>query len=379
MKIILGVTGGIAAYKAIEVLRILTKRGHRVICCLTMTAQRLIGVETFKTLSKNKVITDLFSDDGIPEHIKHQDADVVAIVPATYNIIGKVAAGIADDPLTTIISAAKGKVIFFPAMNTVMWENKILQQNIEKLRKLGYYVIEPEEGELAEGKGKGRLPSPDKIAEEIERIGEGKLKGKKILVTAGATEEYIDPVRCITNRSSGKMGIKIAEEVKKEGADVLLICGRTEIQPPSHIPQMKIRETKEMKEEILKNLEDKNIVIMTAAICDFKPVKKEEKKIKRKDRLTLEFEKTEDITIEIRRKKKDVKIVGFALESENLIENAKKKLKEKELDIIVANSIETMGSDFIRPVIIKGDEIKEYDRMRKEEFAKELIKWLTLL
>lgn len=345
-NIVLGITGSIAAHKSAEITSQLVKMGANVTIIMTKSARHFISPLTLQILSKNKVITDLFE---MPisfdvEHISLADkADIFVIAPATANIIGKIASGIADDFLTTYALACQTPILIAPAMNEKMYLNPILQENIKKLETYGVYFIEPEEGALACGeKGKGRLASVDKIltAIEVKLNSSGLLKGKKILITAGGTREPIDPIRYIGNRSSGKMGYALAMVAKEFGAEVTLISAPTQLEPPPCIKTIFVETAHQMTDEVLKVFPEVDIVISAAAVADFSPQKVSPKKIKKTTPdFILKLNKTPDILSELGRKKGNKLLIGFAAESENLIPNAKKKLKEKNLDLIVANDI----------------------------------------
>lgn len=362
-NIVLGITGSIAAYKSAEITSQLVKWGANVTIIMTQSATHFISPLTLQTLSKNKVITELFEmpTSFEVEHLTLDDkADIFVIAPATANIIGKIAAGIADDFLTTYTLACQTPILIAPAMNEKMYLNSVLQENIKKLKARGVYFIEPEEGALACGeKGKGRLAGVDKILTAIDGIlnSSGILKGKKILITAGGTREPIDPIRFISNRSSGKMGYALAMVAKEFGAEVTLISAPTQLEPPVGIKTIFVETTQQMRDEVLKVFPEVNIVISAAAVADFSPQKVSQQKIKKTThKLILELNKTPDILSELGQKKGDKVLIGFAAESENLIPNAKKKLKEKNLDLIVANDIKTgFATDTTQVTMITPD------------------------
>lgn len=354
-EIIIAVTGGIAAYKTCELIRELTRRGANVHVVMTKNAMQFVSPLTFQTLSGNPVIHEmfqLFSGSKIG-HIALSDiADQMVIVPATANVIGKVASGIADDFLTTMIMATTVPILFVPSMNTKMWESKIVQMNVQKLKDAGYEVMEPAVGDLACGSvGRGRLPPIPEIVEKMEDIfTEKDLSGERILVTAGPTIEFIDPVRCITNRSSGKMGYALAKIAKRRGADVTLISGVTYLPPPrADINFVQIRTALEMREAVLKYFESSTIIIKAAAVADFRCKNQMIGKMKKSDEeetYILELEKNPDILAELGRIKGKRILVGFAAETENVVENAFEKLKKKNLDMIVANDVSKEGIGF---------------------------------
>lgn len=378
--IILGITGGIAAYKAAELTRLLIKAGAKVHVIMTRGAAEFVTPLTFQTLSKNPVHTDIFSltQEADVGHISLADrADLFVIAPATANIIGKIANGIADDLLTTSVMATKAPVLLAPAMNCNMYDNPIVQGNMEKLKKYGYHFIDSETGELACGyEGKGRMAEPSDILEEIETILSPKdLKGERILVTAGPTHEAIDPVRFIGNRSSGKMGYALAKMALRRGAEVTLISGPSSLKPPRGARFIMVESAAEMRKAVMANLKDATAVVMTAAVADYKPVTAASEKMKKgKASLSIDLEKTEDILSDIGKKKGKKLLIGFAAETENLVANAKKKLKEKNLDLIVANNVKEPGAGFgvdtnIVTIMDKNGAVEELPKMSKEDVA----------
>ncbi|MBI4744649.1 MAG: bifunctional phosphopantothenoylcysteine decarboxylase/phosphopantothenate--cysteine ligase CoaBC [Actinobacteria bacterium] len=383
-KVLLGVTGGIAAYKSAEIARLLIRSGATVQVVMTEAATKFITPFTFKAITNKEVITSLFDENSDPiTHISAaKKADIILIAPATANIIAKIANGIADDALSTIVLASSAPMIFAPAMNTQMYLNPETQENISKLKRKGFEIIEPETGELACGdEGIGRLASIDEIIESVisEVNRKDDLKGKTIIVTAGGTREPIDSLRYITNRSSGKMGYAIAGEAAKRGAKVILISAPANLIPPSRAEFVEIETASELKVEIDKYFSESDALIMSAAIADFSPVQKIEGKIKKDGKIrTLELKENPDILKELGRNKKQQILTGFALEDKNLIENAKKKLEEKNLDFIVANDISVIGSDFNQIAIIdKNGDIKEFPEMSKTETARIIIDYLV--
>lgn len=383
----IGVSGGIAAYKALDIVSALRKKDIDVRVIMTESATKFVTPLTFQSLSQNMVATDMFAEPKAFE-IQHislaKRADIFLVAPATANIIGKVANGIADDMLSTTIMATKAKVIFAPAMNTNMYENKIVQSNIEKLTCLGYEFIEPASGRLACGdEGRGKLADVNTIVEKVLDALENKdipkdLLGKKVLISAGPTYSNIDPVRFITNKSTGKMGYYIAEEARDRGADVTLVSGPTNLKPPSGVKIINITTNEEMKEAIFENYEDSNIVIKSAAVADYKIKNYSNDKIKKGDGdLVLTFVRDNDILKLLGEKKTNQILVGFAAESTNISENAKRKLKSKNLDYIVANDITSsdtgFGSDDNKVVIFTkdGEEIN-LDKMSKRKVASKI-------
>ncbi|RMF95510.1 MAG: bifunctional phosphopantothenoylcysteine decarboxylase/phosphopantothenate--cysteine ligase CoaBC [Candidatus Schekmanbacteria bacterium] len=381
-KITLGVTGGIAAYKACEITREFIKKGAEVKVIMTENACRFITPLTLRYLSGKDVITGMFDEPSETE-IKHialnKETDLLLVAPATANIIGKFANGIADDFLSTFFLSYDGKVVIAPSMNTKMYNHPTTQSNIESLKKLGIIVIPPESGELACGEiGTGRLANVNDIVEKVCNILLKKkdLKGEKILVTAGPTREYIDPFRFISNPSSGKMGYAIAEKAKERGADVTLISGPVSIPVPEDIEIVNITSAEEMKREVLKRAKKSSIIIKAAAVSDFSPEIKSSKKIKKENAKTvLSLKKNPDILKELGKIKKENQIlVGFSAETENLIKNASKKLKEKNCDLIVANDIGKKGAGFqsdtnIVTLLAKNKKPEEINCRPKYEIA----------
>ncbi|MCX7820399.1 MAG: bifunctional phosphopantothenoylcysteine decarboxylase/phosphopantothenate--cysteine ligase CoaBC [Brevinematales bacterium] len=342
MNIVFGITSGISIYKIPSVIRKLRKDGHNIRVLMTPNAKKLMNPIIFKVASGNEVYINDFSIHNPLLHIEIGDwSDVFVIAPLTANTLAKIANGIADNLLTTSFLACSGKKIVFPAMNVKMYDSQITQENIKKLKEYGVLVIEPDCGDLACGySGKGRLPSEDKIIGIITRDIYEPLKGKRFIVTAGSTIEKIDPVRFITNFSSGKMGIEIAKYLYKKGADVLLIVGKTEVNIPEYITHIKVESTIDMLNAIKNNLKDYDGLYMVAAPVDFRVNNYSEEKIKRKGSLTIELIENPDILKSLRKDFKEKFFVGFALESKNGKQNASLKLKEKELDYIVLNIIE---------------------------------------
>ena len=380
--VVIGVSGGIAVYKTLDVISRLRKLGVNVNVIMTKSATEFVTPLSFQSLSQNYVVCDMFEDPKTwdVEHISlAKRADVFLIAPATANVIGKIANGIADDMLTTTVMATKAKVLIAPAMNTNMYENPILQRNINTLKELGYNFVEPESGRLACGDtGKGKLASPETIVDEVVKLlSKGQdLKGKSIIVTAGPTIESIDPMRYITNRSTGKMGYSIAKEAIERGADVTLITGPTNLTPPQNLKKLvKIESAKDMYEAVLENLDENDVVIKSAAVADYKPKNYSNKKIKKSDDdLVIELDRNKDIAQEIWKIKNNKILVGFAAETNDLIENASLKIKKKNLDFIVANDLTKEGAGFgvdtnIVKIIDKEGNITEYPKMKKEEVA----------
>ncbi|WP_304681221.1 bifunctional phosphopantothenoylcysteine decarboxylase/phosphopantothenate--cysteine ligase CoaBC [uncultured Clostridium sp.] len=376
--VVIGVTGGIAVYKALDVISALRKKDIEVHVIMTESATKFVNPLTFQSISQNMVVTDMFAEPKAWE-IQHislaQKADLMLIAPATANIIGKVANGIADDMLsTTIMAASKAKVIFAPAMNTNMYQN-----NIEKLKNFDYDFIEPASGRLACGDvGIGKLADVNTIVEKVlSELNDKKkdLEGKKVLISAGPTIAPIDPVRYITNRSTGKMGYSIAKEAKDRGAEVVLVSGPTNLNPPKDVKIINIKTNEEMKNEIFKYFDWADIVIKSAAVADYKPKEYSTEKIKKGEGdLNLSLTRDNDILKSLGEIKTHQVLVGFAAESNDVLKNADKKLKNKNLDFIVANDITAsdtgFGSDDNKVVILSKDNEKlELEKMSKIEVA----------
>ena len=351
-KIILGVCGGIAAYKAIELLRLLTKAGADVHVIMTRAAQEFVTPLTFQTLSSNPVHTELFNLIAEREigHISLADqADLFVVAPATANIIGKIAVGIADDMLTTTVMATKAPVLFAPAMNVNMFTNPIYQENEQKLRRLGYLFVDPVRGSLACGwEGEGKLASPEAIFEGISAaLTEKDLLARTILITAGPTREEIDPVRYISNHSSGKMGYALARAARRRGAKVLLISGPTALAAPDGVQVVNVTSASEMHREVMARVGECDVIIKAAAVADYRPVVRNATKIKKKaESALIELVKNPDILAELGGIQHRPFLVGFAAETDTLAENAEKKLREKKLDMIVANDVSQPDAGF---------------------------------
>lgn len=382
--VVVGVSGGVAVYKALDVISRLRKKDVEVHVIMTKSATEFVTPLSFQSLSQNMVITDMFAEPKAWE-IQHislaKKADLMLIVPATANIIGKVANGIADDMLSTTIMATKAPVVFCPAMNTNMYENPIVQRNISLLKELGYEFIEPASGRLACGdEGKGKLQDTEIIAEEtLRRLhSTNDLVGKKVVVTAGPTIVPIDPVRILTNRSSGKMGYSIAEEARDRGAEVVLISGPTSLRKPNGIKVIDIKTNEDMFNAIKNEFKDADIVIKSAAVADYKAKNYSNEKIKKTgDDLNLIFERDRDILKTLGDMKENQILVGFAAESSNLKENAKGKLERKNLDYIVANDISKPETGFASDenkvtIISKSGEEVSLEKMSKREVAKNI-------
>jgi len=386
--IIVGVTGCIAAYKTCALVSRLVDLLADVWVVMTPEAQKLIGPLTFRTLSKNPVITDLFSDDlkDIPvPHISITDkADLLVIAPCTANTIGKMAQGLADDALTTMVLSSKAKKLVAPAMNDNMWNNTLVQENTKKLKKLGFEFLGPAYGKLAcEKEAIGRMVEPEEILFKIKELLGVKqdLKDKSLIVTAGSTRESLDPVRFIGNRSSGKMGYAIAEAAKERGAEVTLISGPTSLDPPEGVKTIKVESAREMFEAVKKNLDHTSALVMAAAVADYTPENRSKLKIKKSENETaLKLKATPDILEEIGRSKHHAKLIGFALETENLIKNAKEKMRKKNLDMIVANGPEAMEADESEAkIVLKNGKVEHLKKQSKSQTADHILDNLAVL
>ncbi len=351
--VVLGVTGGIAAYKMPNVARMLKKMHCNVHVIMTQNATNFITATTFETLTGNKCLIDTF-DRNFEFSVEHvaiaKQADLVLIAPATANVIGKIAGGIADDMLTTTVMVCTCKILIAPAMNHNMYHNSIVQENIEKLKRHGYEIIDPVCGMLANGDtGDGKLPSEETLVSYVVRelAHEKDLHGKKVLVTAGPTQEAIDPVRYITNHSTGKMGYALAEAAMLRGAEVTLISGPTAIEPPMFVNVIPIISAQEMFEKVATNATENDIIIKAAAVADYRPKEVCDEKIKKSDHDTeIELERTTDILAYLGKNKGKTFLCGFSMETENMLENSRRKLDKKNLDMIVANNLKDKGAGF---------------------------------
>ncbi|MBU2590807.1 MAG: bifunctional phosphopantothenoylcysteine decarboxylase/phosphopantothenate--cysteine ligase CoaBC [Nitrospinae bacterium] len=379
-KILLGVSGGIAVYKAVELLRLLVKEGADVSVVMTKNAERFVTPLTFETLSLNPVRTDMFSmsERGKISHIEDPGlADLIIVAPATGNIIGKFASGIADDLLSTIFMALASPILIAPAMNNRMWRSPAVVRNVSRLKEWGANFVGPATGDLACGTaGEGRLETPENIlATAIALLKKGEdMAGINLLVTAGGTHEYIDPVRFIGNRSSGKMGYAIASAAKRRGANVTLVTGPTDIPPPEGINIVQVTSANEMCEAVLAIAGGVDATIMAAAVADFSPVSQAGSKIKKEEGgISLQLSKNRDILKEMSKAGIGGVMVGFAAETENLIANARKKLKEKGLQLVVANDVsepdKVFGADTNKVVLVEAEGEKEFPTMSKREAA----------
>ena len=395
MKIALGVTGGIAAYKAAEIVRFLQDRGIRVQVIMTRAAQEFVRPLTFAALSGEKVITSMFAAgdeqqpniDSAIEHIAvAQSIDALVIVPATADVLAHFAQGIASDFLTTLYLATTAPVVVAPAMNVNMWNHPATQANLQTLRQRGVKIVEPGAGYLACGMtGPGRLAENEAIvAAVMEALGAAQdLAGETVLITAGPTREKIDPVRYLTNRSSGRMGYALAEAALRRGARVLLVSGPTSLTPPGAAELTKVESTEEMRDGVLKLLPQASIVIKTAAVSDYRPKSAAAQKIKRKGPMSLDLEATPDILNELSQRKTSQIVVGFAAETENVLENARQKLLSKNLDAIVVNDVSRAGVGFDSErnavTIITRDEVIEVPETTKWEVAQRVLDQIVCL
>lgn len=387
--VVIGICGGIAVYKICDVVSMLKKQGINVYILMTKNATKFVHPNTFQTLSKNHVITEVFCNEENPKEVMHialaKKADLFVVAPATANMIGKIANGIADDIVsTTILPCTKDKLIV-PAMNTYMYKNAIVQDNLTKLKRFGYNIMEPNTGLLACGDiGDGKLPTPQKIVDTIITILEEQLDekiekdlvGKKILITAGATRESLDPVRYITNHSTGKMGYAIAKNAIKRGATVTLVSGKTNLEKPNELHKyIEFTSANDLLEIMKKEFNDNDIIIQSAAVADYTPKAYSDKKIKKADDdLVIRLKRTVDVAKELGKIKGDKILVGFAAETDDLIENAKRKIESKNLDYIVANKITENGAGFgsntnIVKIINKQGQISPYPILSKTKVA----------
>jgi phosphopantothenoylcysteine decarboxylase / phosphopantothenate---cysteine ligase len=383
-RIVLGVTGGIAAYKAVELCRLFIKAGAQVRVIMTAAAKEFVAPLTFQTVSGNQVYSDLFaSAEGYNvAHIGLADeADLFVIAPATANCIGKIASGIADDLLTSSVMAVSNPVLLAPAMNVRMYENPITQANLGKLSGLGYEIVEPESGELACGDyGRGRMASPEKIIEAASALLARELhwKGCRFLITAGPTREALDPVRYLSNHSSGKMGYAIAQAAAMAGGEVVLISGPTSLTPPPGVKIVSVISAAEMMEAVMSFFPQSDVIIKAAAVSDYRPAAASEQKIKKGGDMTLTLVKNQDILAELGRRKEGRYLAGFAAETEEMRTNALAKLKNKNLDLIVANDLTLPGAGFdvdtnvVRLLFSDGTE-RQLPKLPKIKVAEEIL------
>ena len=396
MRVALGVSGGVAAYKAAELVRKLQQEGIDVQVVMTASAQEFITPLTFAALTGQKVITEMFGNESaganVESAIEHiavaQRIDLLIVAPATANVIAKMARGIADDFLTTLYLATTAPVVVAPAMNVNMWEHPATRENVETLRARGVQVVPPEEGYLACGMtGAGRLTSVETIVDAVRsRLGiEHDLQGETIIVTAGPTCEDLDPVRFITNRSSGKMGYALAQAAARRGANVILISGPTRLDPPQGVQFVSVRNTEQMHRAVLAHFPRATVLIMAAAVADYRPVTPQTKKMKRVDgRLNLELESTLDILADVALGKGDRLLIGFAAETENVDAHARAKLESKQADLIVANDVTAEGAGFdhdtnVITLYFRDGSEKAYPRMPKIDAAHRILDQLRAL
>lgn len=384
--ILVGVSGGIAAFKTVSLCSALVKAGAEVHVVMTEAATKFVTPLTFQSIVKNPVIIDIFNEPNAAEisHIALADkADVMVIAPATANILGKVAQGIADDMITTTVLATKAPVLFAPAMNVNMYNNVAVQRNIRVLREYGYSVIEPDEGLLACGwQGKGRLPEPEDLFQVISQMFDRQrdLEGVSLLVTAGATREPIDPVRYMTNRSTGKMGFAIAEAAANRGATVTLVSASQSLPIPSGVVYVPVQSAKDMYEAVMSRLPEQDVIVKAAAVADYRPKEFYEQKLKKQEGpLLMEFVRNPDIALEVGTKKRpDQILVGFAAETERVEEHARNKLYKKNADMIVANDVSQKDAGFAVDTnrvmfVFKDSPVKSLPLMSKREVAHAII------
>ena len=383
--VVLGVTGSIAAYKIATLASMLVKKQASVHVIMTKNATNFINPITFETLTGHKCLVDTF-DRNFEFQVEHvslaKQADVVMIAPASANVIGKLAHGLADDMLTTTLLACKCPRIVSPAMNTAMFENPIVQDNLKILEKYGYEVIQPASGYLACGDtGSGKMPEAETLYQYIERTlaGPKDLVGKKVLVTAGPTQENIDPVRYITNHSSGKMGYAVAKAAMLRGADVTLVSGQTALTPPMFVKYVQITTAEEMYQEVISRSDEQDIIIKAAAVADYRPKTVYENKVKKKEgQMAIELERTKDILAYLGEHKKENQFLcGFSMETENMIGNSRAKLQKKNLDMVAANNVKVEGAGFqgdtnVMTLITQDQEIA-LPLMSKEEAANKIL------
>ncbi len=382
--VVLGVTGSIAAYKIANLASMLIKLHAEVHVIMTRNATNFINPIIFETLTNHKCLVDTF-DRNFEFHVGHvslaKKADVMLIAPASANVIGKIAGGIADDMLTTTAMACKAPMLISPAMNTNMYENAFLQENLEKLREHGMKIIEPDTGMLAcRDVGAGKMPQPEVLLEHILReiAFEKDLSGKKVLVTAGATIESIDPVRYISNHSTGKMGYAIAKAAAYRGAEVTLVSGKTSLETPLFVNKIDVLSAQDMYDAVMEHFTDCDLLIMAAAVADYTPAEYVDEKIKKKDGdSALQLVRTKDIIKAAAAKKSSQFVCGFSMETQNMVENSKAKLEKKNLDMIVANNLKQEGAGFATDTnvltLITKEHVTELSLMSKEEAAHKLL------
>jgi phosphopantothenoylcysteine decarboxylase / phosphopantothenate---cysteine ligase len=391
MRIVLGVSGGIAAYKAAEIARALIQNGHEVQAVFTRAAGKFIRPLTFASLTGRKVITGLFSSaspeatlSSAVEHIGvAQETDLLLVAPATADVLGKFSHGLADDFLSTLYLAFRGPVVLAPAMNTGMWEHPAVRANVDTLRRRGHAIVDPDDGFLACGTyGPGRLAELDKIVEAVERAFQVPLKdldGETVLITAGPTQEPLDPVRYLSNRSSGKMGYALAQAAIDRGARVILVSGPVSLNPPSGAEVIHVRTAAEMRDAVFANLEPATVVIKCAAVADFRPSAESKKKIKKTSaRISLELDPTPDILAELGSRRGDRLLIGFAAETENLEREARRKLETKNCDMVVANLVGQSETGFESDsnevaLVLRTGEFIPLPRASKREVADQIL------
>src|SRR5580704_3887079 len=390
MRIILGVTGGIAAYKAADLARLLVRDGHEVQAVLTRSAEEFVSAVTFASLTGKKVFSNLFEASAAIEHIEvAQSNDLLVVAPATANILAEFAHGLAGGFLSTLYLAFRGPVILAPAMNTNMWEHDATRANMETLRKRGHVIVEPGVGMLACGTfGTGRLAENEAILDAVRRVvnpGVRDLEGETILITAGPTQEPIDPVRFISNRSSGKMGYALAQAAVDRGARAILVSGPVALDPPRGAEVVRVQTAAEMRDAVFSRLEPATVVIKCAAVADFRPAAPAKQKIKKKGMpVSLELDPVEDILAELGKTRGDRLLVGFAAETDNVLEYARRKLEEKNCDMIVANRVGVEGAGFgsdANEVLLveRAGEVVELPRAPKREIADRILSAMTRL
>ena len=387
LRVLLGISGGIAAYKGVEILRGLQREGAEVRVAMTAAAQKFVRPLTFEALSGNRVYTELFPEAGDPEviHVRLGEwPHLILIAPATANVIGKMANGLADDLLTCTVLSSEAPVMVAPAMETAMYRHPASQRNLQRLADMGYRLIGPEEGALASGSsGMGRLADPQRIVAEAvsSAVTCGDLSGRKIVVTGGRTEEDIDPVRFITNRSTGKMGYAVARRARQRGADVVLVSGPGNLDPPAGVDLIRVRTVSEMRAATESSFEGSDALVMTAAVLDFRPRVVSDAKIKKNaNGMTLDLVPNDDFLVGLGARKHGRIVVGFAMETENGLANAQKKRVEKYLDLIVLNNLNESGAGFGVDTnvvtLIDGGEAEPLPKMSKLEVADRILDWV---
>ncbi len=389
MRILVGVGGGIAAYKAAELVRTLGVRGHEVQVAMTRAAGEFVRPLTFASLTGRKVITDLFSEEGPIEHIAvARDNDVLVVAPATADLMAKFACGLADDFLTTTFLAFAGKVVLAPAMNTAMWLHPATQANLATLERRGCSIVSPSDGWLAcREMGPGRLAEPAAIVEHVEALMRTKrdFDGENFLITAGPTQEALDPIRYISNRSSGKMGYAIADAAARRGASVVLVSGPVSLTPPPNVELVSVRTAQEMRKAVMDHLAEATIIVKSAAVADYYVASVPQQKLKKTAaRLSLELDPTPDILAEVGEKKGDRLLVGFAAETENLVEEARRKMLSKHCDMLVANLVNREGLGFEADnneveIITRGGKTAHAGPAGKRQIAEQILDQIALL